>query len=307
MCKMFEKVNGNKVNGNASMLIGLTAEARRAGKRTALISVPVEMMDIDTRYQIEERTERGLMYLVNNWNEDKLQPVIGVPHWEEGKVYLVDGYGRWIASQMKDKEKYKELEVMMLLKAPTDDEERLKYEAELYAFQNKDVAVMKPQQKHGAMIIMHDHKTETMEVLRKKHGFKYPSGKGGKRGAGVIGSYTDVLNMCGIDEGKCADYVFSVLKNAGFDRITCGYSRYIMYAIRDMYRLYPENREKIAIHIADYLRGKTPTFVKSNANVKYPIVDFTIATSLFIEDILVREMKLKQMRKIVNGKVVKVA
>lgn len=152
MCRSFEIISGKENRGDKGLLKGLTKMYRDAKYNVAIIPIPVELLEIDTRYQTEIRTERDLHYLVNNWNENKLLPLIGVPHWEEGKVYLVDGYGRWIASQLVDKKKYSDLQVLLVLNPPEDAEARLKFEAEMYAYQNKQVARMTAIQKHGAMV-----------------------------------------------------------------------------------------------------------------------------------------------------------
>lgn len=136
MCRMFEVVTGRKSKGSVDKLEGLTKAYTDQNKKIAIISIPVELMEIDTRYQTDERTERDLQYLVRNWDERKLMPLLGVPHWEEGKVYIVDGYGRWIASQLVDKKRYQDLEVQVIFTAPTNPNERLAFEAELYAYQN---------------------------------------------------------------------------------------------------------------------------------------------------------------------------
>lgn len=171
MCKMFEVVTGKKSKGSVDKLEGLTKMYTDINEEIAIIKIPVELMEVDSRYQTDERTERDLQYLVRNWDERKLMPLMGVPHWEEGKVYIVDGYGRWIASQIVNKKKYKDLKVQMILNAPTNPEERLEFEAEMYAFQNRDVKDLTPIQKHGAMMVLHDPSTETLENMRKKYGF----------------------------------------------------------------------------------------------------------------------------------------
>ena len=107
MCKMFEVVTGKKSKGSVDKLEGLTKMYTDINEEIAIIKIPVELMEVDSRYQTDERTERNLQYLVRNWDERKLMPLMGVPHWEEGKVYIVDGYGRWIASQIVNKKKYK--------------------------------------------------------------------------------------------------------------------------------------------------------------------------------------------------------
>ena len=177
MCRSFEVISGKKNKGDKGLLKGLTKMYRDAKYSVAIIPIPVELLEIDTRYQTEVRTDRSLMYLVNNWDENKLLPLIGVPHWDEGKVYLVDGYGRWVASQMVDKEKYTDLQVLLILNAPNNAEERLEFEAEMYAYQNKQVARMTAIQKHGAMVVLHDKATERLEKLKEKYGFEYTSCK----------------------------------------------------------------------------------------------------------------------------------
>ena len=119
MCKMFEVVTGKKSKGSVDKLEGLTKMYTDINEEIAIIKIPVELMEVDSRYQTDERTERNLQYLVRNWDERKLMPLMGVPHWEEGKVYIVDGYGRWIASQIVNKKKYKDLKVQMILNAPS--------------------------------------------------------------------------------------------------------------------------------------------------------------------------------------------
>lgn len=305
MCKSFEVISGKKNKGDKSLLEGLTKMYRDAGYKTCTIPVPVEIMEIDTRYQTEVRTERDLRYLVDDWNENKLLPLIGVPHWETGKVFLVDGYGRWVASQMVDREKYTSLDVLLILGAPKQPAKRLKFEAEMYAYQNKQVAKMTAIQKHGAMIIMHDKATETLENLRKEYGFEY-SNKKGNRNATVLGSYASTLTLCKYDNGKCAKYVFDICKDAGFDRKPNGYAVYIMKALADIYRLYADSRRETQKELGKMLRNITPAILRSNAVAKYPMLDFRAALSLYLEDYVVRTLGLEQSREVEDAKIVSI-
>lgn len=76
-------------------------DLKAAGKR-ALKDIPVELLAIDETYQTIERTGRrdSINRLAANWDENKLEPITVVPHIEECKFYVVNGYGRWQASQM---------------------------------------------------------------------------------------------------------------------------------------------------------------------------------------------------------------
>ena len=306
MCRSFEVISGKVNKGNVEFMKDVCKSALDAGEGVTILKLPVELIEIDTRYQTETRTGRDLRYLTNAWNESKLLPLVGVPHWEEGKVYLVDGYGRWIASQIVNKEKYKELKVMILLDAPQDKTDRLKYEAEMYAFQNKQVANMTPIQKHGAMLIMGDKATLKLEELRKKYGFEFVATKGARE-AHVLGSYTETLDLRGKEGGKAADYVFDVLFKAGFDRKANGYAAYMLRGLRDMYTLYPDDRRDTKRALVDLLRSIDGTHLKAEAVTKYPVLDTRIAVSLYLEDKISGELCLDKMRRVENGKVVHIA
>lgn len=305
MCKSFEIISGRRNKGNRGYLEGIVKIYKDAGKNVAIVSLPVELMEIDSRYQTEARTERDLRYLTNNWNENKLLPLIGVPHWEEGKVYLVDGYGRWIASQVVDKKKYKELDVMLILNAPSNADDRLEFEAEIYAYQNKQVAKMTAIQKHGAMIVLHDTPTEILEKMKSRYGFEYSAEKG-NREASVLGSYTETLRLCAIDNGKAAEYVFDVCEGAGFDRKSNGYASYVMRGLRDIYRIYANNREDTKEFLIKELRKITPISLKANAVVKYPMLDFRTASSLYLEDLVVDNIGLEQSREVLGTRLVSI-
>lgn len=300
MCKMFKEVTGRENKGDVSKLEGLLKQGIDSKANVVIISVPVELLDIDESYQIPERTARSLSYLVGHWDDNKLLPLAGVPHFEEGKIYIFDGYGRWIGSQMI-KEPKKDLQVMVILNAPKDPIERRLYEAKMYAFQNKDVAKMTAVQKHGAMLLMHDKGTEVLEKMKKEYGFEYTAQKG-NRSASVLGSYTEALSICKQGE-DIANYIFNICKKSGFDRKTNGYSTYVMRALRDIYKLYPENRTEISKVLIKYLRKVEPVFLKSEAVVEYPFLDMKVACSLFIEDIVVHELNAKHKRKVENNKV----
>lgn len=263
MCRNFEVISGKKSRKSVDKLEGLTKMYRDAGMNVAIVKIPVDMLEIDTRYQTDVRTNRSLRYLVSHWDENKLLPLVGVPHWEEGAVYLVDGYGRWIASQMVDKEKYKDLAVLLILNVPEDKEARLRFEAELYAFQNKDIARMTGIQKHGAMLCIHDPAAEILEKLKAKYGFEYKSTPG-QRDAAILGSYDSTLELCKIDNGKCAEFIFDICTKSGFDRKTNGYSRRIMRALRDVYKLYANDRDKTKKLLSRYLRKIDPIHLKGS-------------------------------------------
>ena len=153
------------------------------------------------------------------------------------------------------------------------------------------------------MIVLHDAATEILENMKKKYGFEYSANKG-NREASVLGSYTVTLALCKLDNGKAAEYVFDICGGAGFDRKPNGYSTYVMRALRDMYKLYANDRENTKQYFICELRSITPLSLKANAVVKYPMLDMKTAVSLYLEDMLVEDLGLEQSRELSGTKLV---
>lgn len=282
-------------------------DLKSAGKR-ALKDIPVELLAIDETYQTIERTGRrdSINRLAANWDENKLEPITVVPHIEECKFYVVNGYGRWQASQMQTP-KYEYLCANVLLGVSNmDATERRKFESELYAYQNREVAQLKPIQKHGAFKNLEIPEVLLLEELKEKYDFTF-SGTKGQRDKGVIGSYSMVMRIAKGRGKECLSYIFEICRMAGFDRKPNGYSSYIIGALRDIWAIYPDSREETKSFLSQYLRSYDPAQVKAEAQVKYPILDYRIACSMLLEDITVDNLSLNKCRTIDNGKIVKLA
>ncbi len=127
-------------------------------------------------------------------------------------------------------------------------------------------------QKHGAMLCIHDPAAEILEKLKSKYGFEYKSTPG-QRDAAIIGSYDSTLELCKIDNGKCAEFIFDICTKSGFDRKRNGYSRRIMRALRDVYKLYANDRDKTKKLLSRYLRKIDPIHLKAEAVSKYCMFD----------------------------------
>ncbi len=288
---------------NIGELRGLLASARSQGLTVAIIRIPTRLFAIDEKYQTPIRTNRSLRYLIDNFDDAKLLPVTGVPHDEEGLIYLVDGYGRWKASQIVDPIKYEYLNCLVILNAPTEPEERRKFEAEQYAFQNIGVARMKPIEKHGAFECMDNPIALAIDELMERYNFSFVY-ESGNRSANVLGSYTelwDVIKKHGIE---CGYFIFDILHAAAFDRKTNGLSVYMLRCLKDIYKYYPNNTENAKEFLSKYLRKLDPNHLKAEAVTNYPLLDFKIACSLYLEDLLVENLELNHVRT-VDGKKVK--
>lgn len=295
---------------NIGELRGLLATAKANGQNVAIIKVPVYMMAIDESYQTVDRTARKLNYLINRWDERKLGVLTVVPHENEGLVYVVDGYGRWQASQIVDKDKYKTLDCAVLLNVPTDPRERQKFEAELFANQNRDVAKLKPVDKHGAMQVLEEPAALALDELQNQYGFSI--GKRKYKGDNATGMTINNVYQVLYDgikvHGKgLGEWYFDICKRSGFATKTYGYTRYTYIALKDMYVSYPDKRNEIAEILINYFRPITPQEFKAEAVTRYPKLDSVTACSVYVEDIITSHLDLEHIREIVDGKTIKVS
>ena len=269
----------------------------------ALYEVPVDLLTIDPLYQTDERTQRSLKKLIDNWDENKLEPITIVPHEEEGMFYIVNGYGRWTASQhLPTPKKY--LCSIVLLGLSKDADKRRVQEAELYAYQNRDCSKMTPIQNHGALKIIGEQSVVLFEKLRDKYNFDFGFGKKTSKKINTIGSYSETLNMIKARDEKCFDFIFSTLIACGFDKKVNGYSTYVLRAMRDIYDNYGDKKEIVSA-IVEILRGITPEQFKSYAITKYPNLEYRSACTMYLEDEVCRVTKKKNKRYIHNNKIAK--
>ena len=303
MAKKIKVTNIVENKGDIGEVRGLLAASRQVGLKKVILPISVKLFATDNEYQTDIRTERNLGYLINNWDERKLLPLVVVPHDEEGLFYVVDGYGRWKASQIVNPEKYSTLECLVLLDAPKDETERRMYEAEIYAFQNRDVAKMTPLQKHGSLKILGDESVLALDEFKVKYGFDYVAMQG-QRSENVLGSYSECLRICKTKGKECMDYIFSILQNAGFDRKSNGYAIYVIKSLCDVYTLYANDRDKTKEFLSNYLREITPKSFRANAVTKYKMLNERAACSLFTEDLIVNSLGLQQSREILGTRLV---
>lgn len=290
---------------NIAELKGLLANAKRKGLNKFIISVPVNILAIDTRYQTPIRSNRKLDYLTKKWNENMLLPLTGVPHEEDGVIVLVDGMGRTKASQIVDANKYEYLECMIIMDAPRNSDDRLKFEAELFAYQNRDVAKLTPVQKHGALRCIGDPAILALDELQEKYGFSYVETKG-VRAKNVLGSYSEAYATCKSKGKDCMDFILDILKRSAFDKKSNGYSVYMMRGLRDIWSSYPDSRKEISDFLSEYLRKYEPETYKAKAVSRYDMLDYKMAVSLYTEDLVTDNLGLEHVRKYTGGIVRKI-
>ena len=252
-------------------------------------TVPLSTCYVDGRYQ-GLRQHKKINRLINRWDIRKLTPIVVVPHPEESRFAIVDGYGRACVATMK---KMKSLQAIVLMDAPEDYDERLKFEAEYFIGQDSEVENVKPLEKHLARCIIGDSAALTMDKLLKKYGVKFVNSQG-QRDESVLGSYTDTYAIAKTHGEKCLEFCFSVIEKAGWNKECNGYATFVMRPLKEIWVAHPQERDRIKKFLAENLRQVSPKLFSSSARIAYPKRDHRTACTLHMEDMVCNGLQLSK-------------
>lgn len=264
--------------------------------------VPLSLCFVDARYQ-GMRTHKHLNRLKNKWDERKLTPIILVPHPEEYIFAVVDGQGRCLVAPEKGMER---LNAIILMDAPEDLDERLKFEAEYFIGQDSEVENVKPLEKHLSRVIIGDSAAVSLDKLLNKYGIKFVATKG-NREESVLGSYTDTYSIVKVHGEKCLDFIFSIIDNAGWNKETNGYATFVMRALREVWIAHPNDRKEIHRYLSKELRQIDPALFSAEAKSKYPKRDHRVSCVLYVEDLVCDGLGIEKKIYVENGKKVKIS
>lgn len=264
--------------------------------------VPLSLCFVDARYQ-GMRTHKHLNRLKNKWDERKLTPIILVPHPEEYIFAVVDGQGRCLVAPEKGMDR---LNAIILMDAPEDLDERLKFEAEYFIGQDSEVENVKPLEKHLSRVIIGDSAAVSLDKLLNKYGIKFVATKG-NREESVLGSYTDTYSIVKVHGEKCLDFIFSIIDNAGWNKETNGYATFVMRALREVWIAHPNDRKEIHRYLSKELRQIDPALFSAEAKAKYPKRDHRVSCVLYVEDLVCDGLGIEKKIYVENGKKVKIS
>lgn len=264
--------------------------------------VPLSLCFVDSRYQ-GMRTHKHLNRLKNKWDERKLTPIILVPHPEEYRFAVVDGQGRCLVAPEKGMDR---LNAIILMDAPEDLDERLKFEAEYFIGQDSEVENVKPLEKHLSRVIIGDSAAVSLDKLLNKYGIKFVATKG-NREESVLGSYTDTYSIVKVHGEKCLDFIFSIIDNAGWNKETNGYATFVMRALREVWIAHPNDRKEIHRYLSKELRQIDPALFSAEAKAKYPKRDHRVSCVLYVEDLICDGLGIEKKIYVENGKKVKIS
>ena len=297
--RRMEQFNDIVANIKPLMTVGKGKNQRAI---TGSAVVPLSCCFVDSRYQ-GMRTHKHLNRLKNKWDERKLTPIILVPHPEEYRFAVVDGQGRCIGAPEKGMDR---LNAIILMDAPEDLNERLKFEAEYFIGQDSEVENVKPLEKHLSRVIIGDSAAVSLDKLLNKYGIKFVATKG-NREESVLGSYTDTYSIVKVHGEKCLDFIFSIIDNAGWNKETNGYATFVMRALREVWIAHPNDRKEIHRFLSKELRQIDPALFSANAKSKYPKRDHRVSCVLYVEDLVCDGLGIEKKIYVENGKKVKIS
>lgn len=278
-----------------------TGKGKNQRAITGSAVVPLSCCFVDSRYQ-GMRTHKHLNRLKNKWDERKLTPIILVPHPEEYRFAVVDGQGRCLVAPEKGMDR---LNAIILMDAPEDLDERLKFEAEYFIGQDSEVENVKPLEKHLSRVIIGDSAAVSLDKLLNKYGIKFVATKG-NREESVLGSYTDTYSIVKVHGEKCLDFIFSIIDNAGWNKETNGYATFVMRALREVWIAHPNDRKEIHRFLSKELRQIDPALFSAEAKAKYPKRDHRVSCVLYVEDLVCDGLGIEKKIYVDNGKKVKI-
>jgi hypothetical protein len=297
--RRMEQFNDIVANIKPLMTIG---KGRNQRVITGSAVVPLSCCFVDSRYQ-GMRTHKHLNRLKNKWDERKLTPIILVPHPEEYRFAVVDGQGRCLVAPEKGMDR---LNAIILMDAPEDLSERLKFEAKYFIGQDSEVENVKPLEKHLSRVIIGDSAAVSLDKLLKKYGIKFVTTKG-NREESVLGSYTDTYSIVKVHGEKCLDFIFSIIDNAGWNKETNGYATFVMRALREIWIAHPNERKEIHRFLSKELRQIDPALFSAEAKAKYPKRDHRVSCVLYVEDLVCDGLGIEKKIYVENGKKVKIS
>lgn len=297
--RRIEQFNDIVANIKPLMTVGKGKNQRAV---TGSAVVPLSCCFVDSRYQ-GMRTHKHLNRLKNKWDERKLTPIILVPHPEEYRFAVVDGQGRCLVAPEKGMDR---LNAIILMDAPEDLDERLKFEAEYFIGQDSEVENVKPLEKHLSRVIIGDSAAVSLDKLLNKYGIKFVATKG-NREESVLGSYTDTYSIVKVHGEKCLDFIFFIIDNAGWNKETNGYATFVMRALREVWIAHPNDRKEIHSFLSKELRQIDPALFSAEAKSKYPKRDHRVSCVLYVEDLVCDSLGIEKKIYVENGKKVKIS
>lgn len=248
--------------------------------------IPRELMSVDPAYQrLETRNHRKIKAMHDNFDHMIMDALLVVPHPEESTFSIVDGYGRFIASEgILDK-----LECVVITSAPSDPDERRHFEASIFTRQSLYTEKVTPLQMHKANLILGEPNAVALQEVVDEYNLSIAENKGVRK-PGTIGSYTSAYRIIKA-KGKIAyESIISTCCKAGYNLSGDGLCDKI---IRNLYKIYCFYGDIGLVKVLPIMRGTEPSTLKAKGIAAYP-ERVELSLVLYLQDYLVSLGEPKQ-------------
>lgn len=251
-----------------------------------LAVIPRELLSIDPAYQrLEEGRSKKIAKLHKEFDHTLMDPLLVVPHPEEGTFSIVDGNGRCCASEgILDA-----LECVVITTAPTDPEERRKYEASIFVRQSNCTERVTKLQQHKAGLILKDPVCVAIQRVLDEYDLGISSYKGNQK-AGMVGSYDLAYNISKSSGYIGLESIVSVCHKAGYTMEINGLSKYVLRALYTIYMYYGSVG---LFKLVPIMRETEPSTLRAKGLAAYPERP-GMSLPLYMQDYLVSLGEPKQ-------------
>lgn len=249
---------------------------------TASARIPLSLLFLDERYQRKHK-ESGVKKLYKGWDVRKLAPILVAPHWDEYVFSIIDGNNRTTVMEMLN---ILSATATIMMQTPIDDQERLKFECEIFADQDSESEKVKLIEKHNSNVIRGDKAATIIQKLVEEYNVAFVETKG-NRDSAILGSYAETYSIAKTENGdKILEFIFSIIQNAGWHDEANGYATYVFRALKSVWLAHPDNREDIHKFLSNELRQYDPELFGASSRAKYPKRDYRSACVLYVEDLV---------------------
>lgn len=248
--------------------------------------IPRELMSVDPAYQrLETRNHRKIKAMHDNFDHMIMDALLVVPHPEESTFSIVDGYGRFMASEgVLDK-----LECVVITTAPSDPDERRRFEASIFTRQSLYTEKVTPLQMHKANLILGNPIAVDIQTVIDEYDLNVYESSGHKK-AGVIGSYRRIWSITKNTGKHGLSVIIDTCYKAGYTLVTDGLSSYILDSLYKIYTFYGDLGLRKIIPI---MRETDPCTLKAKGLAAYPERP-AMSLALYMQDYLVSLGEPKQ-------------
>lgn len=263
------------IEGNEKLFKNTIKNVRIVGKKKfACIDLSLIFVHLDYQ-RLFTRDMRRILRLIEKWNDNQMD-ALKVVEWPEINAFsLVDGLGRLYALTLMGAEDV-ECEI---ISAPEDQEERLKFEINI--FLNQTAEKVTSCQMHKGKLYLGEAIPTAIDNVTKRHNVILEESRGQSTG-NVVRCYHRLEEIVKRSGEEGLDWVFDVIKIAGYNLENNGYRKETLRSLGKIYDGYNGNIDKYLI--GNYMKQRSYKDLLGDAREKYPRRSDYIAITLLLQD-----------------------